>query len=113
MICEKCGKELTKVGEFTDKEIDEFAYICEKEATANQAMNPAVVNSMEFDDGKLFEYFRSAFDAKAQAQFLKHIFMRDLRKRLGVDIKTNIIFNSLGTGDKSIYAHPIHIDEEK
>lgn len=105
MICKHCGKELVKVGEFTDKEIEEMNYIAIKSGTAFQALKPETVNAMKFDDDQLFDYFRSAFDAKAQAEFLQHVFMRDLKKRLGLK-QTEMLFYENIEVSKDIYIHP-------
>ena len=106
MTCKKCGKELIKLGELTESEIEELTLINKKQVNVQQALNPATINAMEFSDGQVFEYFRAVYDSKAQADFLLHIFFRNLRKRLNIDPRVDFqIGNDIE--DYGVYTHKI------
>lgn len=104
MVCKNCGKELVKVGELTEKELEDCLYINNLCQTSIQALDIETIRGMEFDEGKVFEYFRAAFETRAKGEFLNYIFWRDLKKRL--DINDNV---ELMLGDepdsKEIYMH--------
>ena len=80
MVCQNCGKEMIKVGTLTEKEVEELAYIERQFVNVNQALNPDTVNQMKFTNNQVYEYFRAVYDNKAQAEFLRFIFFRDLKK---------------------------------
>ena len=103
MVCRHCGKELIKIGELTEKEVEELAFINKKSANAMQALNIETINGMKFTDGQVFEYFRAAFDNKAQAEFLNYIFFRDLAKRLG---RTDFTIGNGEPDNHDIFVHP-------
>jgi len=103
MVCEHCGKELTKVGVLTDEEKEEFYFVNEKNACAYQAIDSSIVKDIEFTDGQIFEYFRAAYDALAQARFLRHIFEKKVKTRLNVDINKNIFIADVSL---EVYVHP-------
>ena len=105
MVCQSCGKEMVKIGELTKKEQEDFWFINEKINCSYQALNSDVIKNIEFTDGQVFEYFRAAYDAMAQAKFLQHIFYRDLKKRL--DVVVDIYIDELSC---EIFVHPL---EEK
>ena len=104
MVCQNCGKEMIEVGELTDKEYEDLQYINSIYVTTNQALNPDTIKKMEFEDGKVFEYFCSAFDAKAKAAFLEYIFWRDVRNRLNIHDK-EIILERVAEPRK-LFIHP-------
>lgn len=101
MVCQKCNKEMVKIGELTKKEQEEFWFINEKINCAYQALNTDVIKNIEFTDGQVFEYFRAAYDALAQAKFLQFIFYRDLKKRL--DVVVDIFVDELSC---EVFVHP-------
>ena len=104
MVCKNCGKELIKVGELTENEIEELILINKKFVNANQALNPDVINKMEFSDNQVFEYFRAAYNNKAEAEFLNYIFLRKLSQRLNINTdKINISNNEPNNFD--IFVH--------
>lgn len=105
MVCKNCGKEMIKVGTLLEKEVEELAYIERQNVNATQALNYDTINKMKFEDGQVFEYFRAAFENKAQAEFLSFVFFRDLRKRL--ELKTNNFVIGDGTPDNhDVFVHP-------
>lgn len=104
MVCRNCGKEMIEVGELTDKEYEDFLYIQNINATTDQALNVNTIKGMEFEDGKLFDYFRAAFEAKAKASFLHYIFWRDVGKRLNINDKE--IFLEDNAESRKLFIHP-------
>lgn len=102
MVCQSCGKTMVKIGELTKKEQEEFWFINEKINCAYQALNADVIKNIEFTDGQVFEYFRAAYDALAQAKFLQFVFYRDLKKRL--DVVVDIFIDELSC---EVFVHPI------
>ena len=101
MTCEKCGKEMIKVGSLEEQEINDFIYINEKYNCVNQALSSNVISDMKFTDGQVFEYFKACYDQLAQAKYLHFIFERDLKKRLGVKTQMYIDFISY-----EVFIHP-------
>lgn len=84
MVCEKCGKEMIKVGVLSETELQDLYFVNEQCNTAYQALNRDVINEMKFEDGQVFEYFRAAYEALAKGRFLSAMFHRDLKKRLNI-----------------------------
>lgn len=105
MVCENCGKEMIKVGVLTEQEQNDWTFIRTKENTTDQALNIETIKGMEFKDGEVFEYFRACFDAKAEVEFLRYIFFRDLKKRLNLGEGENIWLGD-DYSDIGVFKHP-------
>lgn len=105
MKCFRCGKELKVVGTLEETEIEELCLINKKIENCAQALNPNTIKDMEFTDGQIFEYFRAAYDNKAQAEFLQFMFFRNLMKRLEIDEGTQIQIGNGTPYDYNIYIH--------
>ena len=105
MNCPRCGKELDKIGELNENEKEELALINKKIENSMQALNPKTIREMEFTDGQVFEYFRAVFDSKAQTEFLKYIFFRNLAKRLNVDDEKDIYIGDGTPYNTDIFMH--------
>ena len=105
MKCFRCGRELEKIGELTENEIEELVLINKKFENSNQALNPETINKMNFTEGQVFEYFRAIYDSKAQAEFLHYMFFRKLGKRLGLKEGTNIQIGNGEPYDYTVYIH--------
>lgn len=103
MVCEHCGKEMVKVGVLTEGETNDFYFINEKFATANQALNTNVIKDIEFTDGQVFEYFKACYDQLAQARYLQFIFERGVKNRLNVPQDTFIVIDGLS---REVFTHP-------
>ena len=103
MVCEHCGKEMVKVGVLTEEEQQDFFFLNEKFANANQAMNMKVLKDLEFTDGQVYEYFRACYDQLAQAKYLQFIFERGLKKRLDVPQNVFIAIDGLSF---DVFKHP-------
>ena len=101
MTCAHCGKDMVKIGELTDKEKQDYWFSNEKINCAYQALNLDVIKDMQFTEGQVFEYFRMAYDALAQAKFLQYIFYYNLKKRL--DITADIFIDELSC---EVFMHP-------
>ena len=104
MVCQQCGVEMTKVGVLTDKEKDDLAYVNEKFNCAQMALSGGVIKDIKFDDNQVFEYFKASYDQLAEANFLRYVFNRDLKKRLGVEDIDNNLFIDFVTGE--VFQHP-------
>ena len=104
MNCPRCGRELVSIGKLTESEVKAFALINRKLVTVNQALNPETVKAMEFDDGKVFEYFRAVYDSKAQTEFLQFVFFRDLKKRYNLPMNEEVFINTIDY-DYEIFVH--------
>lgn len=104
MVCRNCGKELEKIGELTEQEVNDFTLINSKDVTVYQALDPDTINKMKFTDGQVFEYFRAAFEAKATSEFLKYVFFKNLKKRLDVSGNIEIEADTSVTGF-GVYVH--------
>ena len=61
----------------------------------NEEEYDETVKAMEFDDGKVFEYFRAVYDSKAQTEFLQFIFFRDLKKRYNLPMNEEVFINTI------------------
>lgn len=105
MKCEQCGKEMIKVGELSEKETHDWIFIKTKDDTASQALDSNTINGMQFKEGELFEYFKACFEAKAEAEFLRYVFFRDLRARFNIS-KTENIWLEEGNTAIEVYVHP-------
>lgn len=106
MVCKNCGKELVKIGELTEKEIEELSLINKKIVNSNQQFDIETINQMNFTDGQVFEYFCAAYHNKAEAEFLNYIFFRNLKKRLNLTGKDFFIGD--GSPDNfDIFTHKI------
>lgn len=103
MVCEHCGKEMIKVGVLTEKEREDFIYVNEKFNCTQMALNNDVIKDLEFTDGQVFEYFKASYDQLAQANYLKYIFERDLKKRIGLNPMENITIDFISN---EIFIHP-------
>lgn len=103
MTCKDCGQELTKVGELTEKETEDYIYLGECYSTAQQALNPDVINKMDFSEGQVFEYFKAVYDNMAKAKFLEHMLIKNLKKRLNMDSDIQLYMDE--SGKQSIYIH--------
>jgi hypothetical protein len=111
MKCEHCGKEMIKVGILTEQEQNDWVYTNEKFNCASMALNNDVIKDIEFTDGQVFEYFKASYDQLAQANYLRFVFDRNLRKRLGVpNIDGNIIIDSTTW---EVFQHPNEEHEEE
>lgn len=105
MVCANCGKEMIKVGELTEQERNDWMFIKTKDNTTAQAMNPDTIKGMEFSDGQVYEYFKACFEARAESEFLKFTFFRDLRIRLNLMDEKDIWLND-DTSGVGVYIHP-------
>lgn len=112
MKCPRCGKEMEKIGSLTLDEQESLALINKKLENVMQALNPVTIREMQFTDGQVFEYFRAVFDSKAQAEFLRFIFFRDLAKRLNINTDTQIQIGDGSPDNVDIYIHK-HTDIRK
>ena len=107
MVCNKCGKEMIKVGELTEKETEDFQYVVVREDNVYQALDTKTINGMDFDEGQVFEYFQAVFQAKAEMEFLKYSFFKKLKIRLGINLDEELWVNEdYTTGIVSAYKHP-------
>ena len=104
MKCEKCGKEMIKVGELTAIEYDDICYINNILSTSEQALDINTIKGMEFEEGQVFEYFRAAFESKAKAAYLNYIFWCGVADRLGIHDKTIFLGNELDS--RELFIHP-------
>lgn len=87
-----CGGKLVGTGiqlERTD-ELD-WQLASEQEVTAQQAMQPHVINRLELEDGRLYEYVSAAADLLAKARFLKARLARDFPKKYGIPADFHVV----------------------
>lgn len=80
-----CGGTLKSTGIMLEKQDElDWQLVAEQEVTASQALQPHIINKLELEDGKLYEYISAATDLLAKAKFLKARLTRDLPKKYGV-----------------------------
>lgn len=103
MVCAQCGKEMVKVGLLTEEERDDFFFVNEKFATANQALNLDVLKDLKFTEGQVFEYFKACYDQLAQAKYLQYVFERGVKARLEIPQNKMIIVDGLSL---EVFIHP-------
>lgn len=105
MKCEKCGKEMIKVGELTDEEFQDLCYINNIIDTSNQALDVNTIKGMEFEEGQVFEYFRAVFDSKAKAAYLNYMFWENIMNRLNIHDRDIFVGGDEPDG-KELFVHP-------
>lgn len=105
MKCENCGKEMIKAGALTKKEEQDWIFIKTKEDTISQALSPETIKGMEFKDGEVFEYFKACYEAKAESEFLRFLFFRDLKARLKIPANENMWLDD-STEGIDVFVHP-------
>ena len=103
MVCEQCGKEMVKVGVLTEEEQNDFIYVNEKLNCAQMALNNDVIRDIEFKDNEVYEYFKASYEELAQANYLRYIFERNLKKRLGLNPMENIAIDFIS---HEVFVHP-------
>lgn len=101
MTCNHCGKELKLLGELTKEEITNLHYIVSKNRTANTALDEKVVNFKDMTPEQVYAYFKSAFDVKAEANFLEVENLKNIAERFNVDDIYSIIIDN-----EKAYLHP-------
>lgn len=107
MVCANCGKEMTLLGQLTEKESEDFQYVVVKESNINQALDTETINQMEFSESQVYEYFRAVFEARAEMEFLKFTFFKNLKLRLGLQTNEELwLKEDYTTGIVYIYQHP-------
>lgn len=105
MKCAECGKEMISVGVLSEKEEQDWIFIKTKEDTTFQALNPQTIKSMDFKEGELLEYFKACYEAKAETEFLRYLFFRDLKARLHVPANENVWLDDVNSVVE-VYVHP-------
>lgn len=80
-----CGARLRATGLELDAEdkID-LQLAIEQANVSRQALLPQVINRLELEDGKLYEYIQAATDLLAKARFLEARCHAAIRRRYGI-----------------------------
>lgn len=80
-----CGGTLKSTGIMLEKQDElDWQLVAEQEVTASQALQPHIINKLELDDGKLYEYISAATDLLAKAKFLKARLIKDFPKKYDI-----------------------------
>lgn len=91
-----CGGMLKSTGISLEKQDElDWQLVAEQEVTASQAMQPHVINRLELEDGKLYEYVSAAADLLAKARFLKARLTREFPQKYGVPEDFHVINGEL------------------
>ena len=60
-----CGGTLKSTGIMLEKQDElDWQLVAEQEVTASQALQPHIINKLELDDGKLYEYISNEINLK-------------------------------------------------
>lgn len=76
--------------ELTEREYEEFLYICSKRSSVQPCLNPQNVKFEFFNENQVYQFFKSCFDQLSEAMFLEYVFLKNLKKRCGLNEKDKI-----------------------
>lgn len=81
-----CGARLRATGvELDADEKIDLQLALEQANVSRQALQPQVINRLELEDGKLYEYIQAATDLLAKARFLEARCHQAIRSRYGIE----------------------------
>ena len=106
MKCFDCGVELIKIGDVLPDEIADLNYYQSKMNSANDALNPEIVNKFSLSNKQMYDYFKSAFDSMAEGQFLFYTLLREVTDRINKENGTSYKYGELNINEYGVYIHP-------
>ena len=85
MNCYFCGAELKELDvKLSEQEIEDMFFISNKEQVSQQALKMDSINPKDFSDGQIYEYFKAAFDNMAEVEFLKYMWIKNVRAKYNI-----------------------------
>ena len=97
-----CGARLRATGlELDADEKTDLQLALEQTNVSRQALSPQVINRLELEDGKLYEYIQAATDLLAKARFLEARCHAAIRQRHSIQ------------GDYEVVNGEIYLHEEE